>query len=97
MKRTKRLKNLENIQTIYANFCSDSLGLPKTSFLFDKEQGGALNDIGSYVLGFILGIHEEEIDKIEIERKMDASQQQKAPLTVRWKDMQKSSEPKERS
>ena len=25
---------------------------------------------------------------------MDASQQQKAPLTVRWKDMQKSSEPK---
>ena len=51
------------------NFCSDSLGLPKTSFLFDKEQGGALNDIGSYILGFILGIHEEEIDKIETERK----------------------------
>ena len=25
--------------------------------------------IGSYVLGFILGIHEEEIDKIETERK----------------------------
>ena len=37
--------------------------------MFDKEQGGALNDIGSYVLGFILGIHEEEIDKIETERK----------------------------
>lgn len=43
--------------------------MPKTSFLFDKEQGGALNDIGSYILGFILGIHEEEIDKIETERK----------------------------
>lgn len=63
------LKRIGNIQTIYTNFCSDSLGLPKTSFLFDKEQGGALNDIGSYVLGFILGIHEEEIDKIETERK----------------------------
>ena len=63
------LKKIGNIQTIYANFCSDSLELPKTSFLFDKEQGGALNDIGSYVLGFILGIHEEEIDKIETERK----------------------------
>ncbi len=63
------LKRIGNIQTIYANFCSDSSGLPKTSFLFDKEQGGALNDIGSYVLGFILGIHEEEIDKIETERK----------------------------
>ena len=63
------LKRIGNIQTIYANFCSDSLELPKTSFLFDKEQGGALNDIGSYVLGFILGIHEEEIDKIETERK----------------------------
>lgn len=63
------LKKIGNIQTIYANFCSDSLGLPKTSFLFDKEQGGALNDIGSYILGFILGIHEEEIDKIETERK----------------------------
>ena len=84
--------------------------MPKTSFLFDKEQGGALNDIGSYILGFILGIHEEEIDKREkISKvsiiildqrfilKMDASQQQKAPLTVRWKDMQKSSEPREKS
>lgn len=41
------LKKIGNIQTIYANFCSDSLGLPKTSFLFDKEQGGALNDIAT--------------------------------------------------
>ena len=57
--------------------------------------------------------HEEEIDKIELKRKiskvsiiisnqrfilkMDASQQQKVPLTVRWKDMQKSSELRERS
>ena len=39
------LKKIGNIQTIYANFCSDSLELPKTSFLFDKEQGGALNDM----------------------------------------------------
>ena len=63
------LKRIGEIKTIYANFCSDSSGLPKTSFLFDKEQGGALNDIGSYVLGFILGIHDKEIDKIETKRK----------------------------
>lgn len=63
------LKTIGEIKTIYANFCSDSSGLPKTSFLFDKEQGGALNDIGSYVLGFILGIHDQEIDQMETKRK----------------------------
>lgn len=63
------LKEIGEIQSIYANFCSDASGLPKTSFLFDKEQGGALNDIGSYVLGFILGIHEKEIDTIQTTRR----------------------------
>lgn len=43
----------KKIKTIYANFCSDSSGLPKTSFLFDKEQGGALNDMTMQIQDFI--------------------------------------------
>ena len=42
------LKRIGNIQTIYANFCSDSLGLPKTSFLFDKEQGAIDREMDRY-------------------------------------------------
>ena len=43
--------------------------MPKTSFLFDKEQGGALNDIGSYSAWDYSENHDKEIDKIETERK----------------------------
>lgn len=61
----KDLKLIGKIRYLEANFCSDASDLPKTSFLFDVEQGGALNDIGSYVLGFLLGIHPVKIVKIE--------------------------------
>lgn len=66
----KDLEKIAPVQKIYANFCSDSLDMPKTCFLFDPQQGGALNDIGSYILGFILGIETSEIVDVKSEQKM---------------------------
>lgn len=53
------------IKYIETNFCFDATEIRKDSYLFDPKQGGALNDVGSYVIGFILGIVESEIDQIE--------------------------------
>ena len=39
--------------------------MPPSCFLFDPEQGGALNDIGSYALGFILGLCEDPITDVK--------------------------------
>ena len=85
------LKKIGNIQTIYANFCSDSLGLPKTSFLFDKEQGGALK-LREKILKVSIIISDQRFIL-----KMDASQPPKVQSIEKWIDMQKSSELKERS
>lgn len=63
------LKEIGEIKSIYANFCSDSSNLPRTSYLFDKEQGGAIYDIGTYIIGFILGVHESKIKKIDTTRR----------------------------
>lgn len=49
------------IRHIKTSFCSDASNMPSSCFLFDPEQGGALNDIGSYALGFILGLCRDEI------------------------------------
>lgn len=60
----KDLSLIGQIQHIKASFCSDASGKPSSCFLFDPEQGGALNDIGSYVLGFILSLCPDEITDI---------------------------------
>lgn len=50
------------VESIEANFCSNGLALKGTnSFLFDKEQGGALNDVGPYLLGFVLDLLKDEV------------------------------------
>ena len=46
-------------------FCSDNQDIDKHSYLFDKKQGGALNDIGTYVLGFLLDLANSPIKKVE--------------------------------
>lgn len=61
----KDLALIGDIQTIETNFCFDATKGRKDSYLFDPRQGGALNDVGSYVLGFILGIVDSKIDHIE--------------------------------
>lgn len=65
----KDLSKIGKLLRVEANFCSDASHLPDTCFLFDPEQGGALNDIGSYVLGFILALCPNDITKISSEIK----------------------------
>ena len=59
------IKCLGKVHSIYANFCSDNQDIDKHSYLFDKKQGGALNDIGTYVLGFLLDLANSPIKKVE--------------------------------
>lgn len=70
------LKLISPIISIEDNFCSKAYyHVNKNSYLLDKQQGGALNDIGSYVIGFILALnHNEVIDidsKFECENEID--------------------------
>ncbi|MGN1183413.1 MAG: Gfo/Idh/MocA family protein [Faecalibacillus sp.] len=61
----KDLIKIGDIKTIETNFCYDGRSLRRDSYLFDKKQGGALNDVGSYIVGFILGLVDSSIDHIE--------------------------------
>lgn len=67
----KDLSLIGNIKTIETNFCSDTSHVRKESYLFDPLQGGALNDVGSYIIGFILGLIDSPIDRIESQMKME--------------------------
>lgn len=44
----KDLSLIGKILDIQTSFCSDASGMPSDCFLFDPEQGGALNDIGRW-------------------------------------------------
>lgn len=62
----KDVQMIGDIKTVEANFCSDALALKGTnSFLFDKEQGGALNDVAPYLIGFVLDLLKDEVVDIE--------------------------------
>lgn len=59
------------VKTISTNFCFDATGAKKSrSYLFEVGQGGALNDVGTYVIGFILDLVDSPIKKIESELKI---------------------------
>lgn len=76
------LTRIGNIQTIETNFCFDATTGRKDSYLFDSRQGGALNDVGSYVIGFILGLVDSEVDDIDstIKKENDIEMEFKAKL-----------------
>lgn len=61
----KDLELIGKIKTIETNFCFDATQGRKDTYLFDPVQGGALNDVGSYVFGFILDIANSNVDHIE--------------------------------
>lgn len=62
----KDIALLGKIQKIEANFCFDVIGTNRVeSYLFDEKQGGALNDVGSYVIGFMLAIAGDDINNVE--------------------------------
>lgn len=61
----KDLKMIGTIHTIDANFCVDARSLRgSTSFLYDEAQGGCLNDIGPYVIGFVLDIANSKVVQV---------------------------------
>ena len=67
----KDLPLIGNIKSVEANFCSNCLSLRGTdSFLYDPKQGGALNDVGTYLLGFVLSIIHSPIKMISATSKM---------------------------
>lgn len=67
----KDLPLIGNIKSVEANFCSNCLSLRGTdSFLYDPKQGGALNDVGTYLLGFVLSIIHSSIKMISATSKM---------------------------
>ena len=65
------LASIGSIQKIEANFCFDAISQKGTgAFLFDPQQGGALNDVGPYLVGFVLDMIDSPITKIESNKKV---------------------------
>lgn len=58
------IKLIGKIESIEANFCFDASG-NRDSYLFDNRQGGALNDVGSYMIGFVLALVNEPVKAVE--------------------------------
>ena len=58
------------VQSIEANFNSVS-DYDSTSYLFDKHQGGALYDVGSYSIGFICDLLENRPKVIAVESRFE--------------------------
>lgn len=56
------------VESIEANFCFDATPIKNTgTYLYDPSQGGALNDVGSYLIGFTLKLINEKITSITSE------------------------------
>jgi len=65
------LEFIGNIEKIEANFCFNGLALKGTgSYLFENDQGGALNDVGSYLLGFVKKVVNSSVKSIESNAKI---------------------------
>lgn len=63
------LEDLGEIQRVEASFCFDVTdNRDPNSYLFQEGQGGALNDVGTYSIGFVLGIVDSPITRIEGQR-----------------------------
>lgn len=55
------------ILTIENRFCYDIRSTNETRYLYDPEQGGILNDVGSYVLGSIIDYIHVPLKEINVE------------------------------
>ena len=53
--------------------------------MFDPKQGGALNDVGSYVVGFVLGLVDAPVESVEshIEKENEIEMNFKATLNFK--------------
>lgn len=63
------MNTLGQINRIEASFCSDVMPARNDhSYLFQKGQGGALNDVGSYPIGFVLALVDAPLVKLDSQR-----------------------------
>lgn len=59
------MKQLGKIKQIEASFCFDiGESRDEQSYLFQKNQGGALNDVGTYSIGFVQALIESPLQQI---------------------------------
>lgn len=65
IKKIIKNKEIGEITTIEANFCNHVTNIKKGSYLLDKEQGGALLDVGIYPLSFVMDMIDSEVMKVE--------------------------------
>lgn len=58
------------LKTIEANFCFDASPLKGKSYLFEPDQGGALNDVGSYLLGYVMKLVNQPVKDVHVKAKI---------------------------
>ena len=58
-------KEIGDITTIQANFCNHVTDIKQGCYLLDKEQGGALLDVGVYPLSFVMDMIDSEVKQIK--------------------------------
>ena len=58
-------KEIGEITTIEANFCNHVTDIKKGSYLLDKEQGGALLDVGIYPLSFVMDMIDSPVEQVK--------------------------------
>lgn len=73
IKEVIKSKEIGDITTIEANFCNHVTYIKKGSYLLDKEQGGALLDVGIYPLSFVMDIIDSDVIKVESDMEINES------------------------
>lgn len=70
IKELIKSKDIGEITAIEANFCNQVTDIKTGSYLLDKEQGGALLDVGIYPLSFVMDMIDSEVKQIKSNMEM---------------------------
>lgn len=74
IKEIIRNEEIGDIIAIEANFCNRVEDIKPGSYLLDKEQGGALLDVGIYPLSFVMDMIESEVKEVKSDMKINESE-----------------------
>lgn len=67
----KDMQQLGEIKRVEASFCFEGLAdRDSSSYLLQKDQGGALNDVGTYSIGFVLALIDASITQVKAHREL---------------------------
>lgn len=59
------------ITAVEANFCNHATNIKEGSYLLDKNQGGALLDVGIYPLSFVMDMIDSEVENVTCNMKLN--------------------------